>query len=190
MPPGTRTRATLTAKQRRLRREIEDIAAMLRMDHWNIEQFEPDERTTMLEVMKNSLIRGEIVLRYTLIDEYLTAIICYYFFRRSQSFRELWRTKKFRIFNHQIMDEMFLLPKMQVVHAIASLPGEVQDNITRINRLRNDVAHSFFPENRKAHMPAKKRLYRGIDIFTKAGVQKFLDDFYVVLDCLQLRAFG
>src|SRR5690348_11440935 len=163
------------------------------MDHWNIEDYEPNSRTPALQVIKNQLIRGEIITKYALIDEYLTVIICRYFFRKPkqrQTFRQLWRTKRFKVFNHHMMDEIYLLPKIRIVHAIAEVPTEVRGNVERINALRNDIAHSFFPENRKAHMPNKKRLYRGLDIFTKAGVDKFLEDFRVVSNYLGRRAFG
>lgn len=183
----------LTAKQRRLRREIEEIATAIEMDHWNIEQYDEDARTVMLELMRNQLVRGEIVMHYALIDEFLTVIVCHFFFRspgRNRSFRELWRTKRFRIFNHQIMDETYMLAKMRIAHAIADIPGEVQTSIQRINAVRNDIAHSFFPENRKAHMPKKKRLYQGEDIFTKNGIEKFEQDFVVARNYLMQRAFG
>jgi hypothetical protein len=47
-----------TAKQRRLKPEIEEIAAFVQMDHWNISNYEEDGRTTYLEMMKFQLVRG------------------------------------------------------------------------------------------------------------------------------------
>jgi hypothetical protein len=66
--------------QRRLRTEVEQIAATVKLDIWNIEQYHPTVRTVALDIMRPKLIRGEVIIRYTLIDEYLTNIICHYYF--------------------------------------------------------------------------------------------------------------
>ena len=60
---------TPTAKQRRLKTEIDDIAAAVTMDHWNIADYDEDARTAILGVMKVKLVRAEIIMKYTLIDE-------------------------------------------------------------------------------------------------------------------------
>jgi len=88
----------LTAKQRALQREMDEIASLTRIDYWNIETYQQADRTSFLLAIRNQMIRGEIIMRYTLLDEYLTDIICNYYFRkpkRGQSYRQLWRTKKF-----------------------------------------------------------------------------------------------
>src|SRR5690349_9003705 len=113
---------SLTKQQLRLRREIQEISSEILMDHWNIEQYEVDARTHLLRKMKNQLVRSEVIIKYTLIDEFLTCIICNFYFRRSgpkkdKTYRELWRTKKFRIFMHYLMDETFVLKKLAVVQA-------------------------------------------------------------------------
>jgi hypothetical protein len=173
----------LTPKQRQLQREIEEIAESIGMDHWNIEKYPADARTPKLGVMKMQLIRGEIITKYTLIDEFLTVIICNYYFKKSSkntSFRRLWQTDQFQIFNHYIMDDTYLLQKMRVVRAIGEIPAEVRNAIDRINAVRNGIAHSFFPENRRQYMSHKKVVYRGQDIFTKVGIEKFREDFDVI----------
>jgi len=48
---------TLTRKQRKLRTEIETIASTILLDYWNIDEYEPDARTAVLEVMKDKLVR-------------------------------------------------------------------------------------------------------------------------------------
>ncbi len=37
--------------------EIETIASTILLDHWNIDEYEPDARTAVLEVMKDKLVR-------------------------------------------------------------------------------------------------------------------------------------
>jgi hypothetical protein len=92
------------------------------------------------------LVIGDVVSQYTLIDELLGEIICRYFFKTKQDhFGRLWRTEKFRIFAHHILDEMYLLKKMALVHAIKPLPSEVTKRLQKINAVRNALAHSFFP---------------------------------------------
>ena len=57
----------------------------------------------------------------------------------------MWRTKKFRIFVHHILDEVYLLPKLKIAGQIGEVPKEVRESIERVNALRNALAHSFFP---------------------------------------------
>jgi hypothetical protein len=103
---------TLTRKQQRLRTEIEDISSIIWMDHWHIEKYPPKGRTDLLIVMKDKLVRGEVITKYAVIDELLTMIICNYYFHKSKrelTYRRLWKTRRFAIFNHYIMDEVYLL---------------------------------------------------------------------------------
>src|SRR5262249_44288952 len=134
---------------KRLRGEVEDIASAICMDVWNVEEYDPESREARLQVMKDHLVRGEVIGLYTLIDEFLTNIICDFYFRRRKkgtSYRRLWKTKRFRIFVHHIMDETSLLKKLTIVDAIEAVPNEVRNEITRINTVRNALAHSFFPK--------------------------------------------
>jgi hypothetical protein len=80
------------------------------------------------------------------------------------------------------MDETYLLQKMRVVRAIGEIPSEVRNAVERINAVRNGIAHSFFPENRRQYMPHKKVMYRNEDIFTKAGMEKFREDYNLISD--------
>jgi hypothetical protein len=189
---GTIMPKTLTPKQRTLIAEIEAIASIVHMDHWNILSYSRESRTTCLELIKNKLVRSEVIFKFALIDELLSVIVCHHYFRKPQkaaTFRQLWKTKEFRIFNHHILDEIYLLPKMRLVHAIRSLPPHVRNNIERINALRNALAHNFFPENLRQYKDHKKVIYRGVDIYTKQGLERFDEDFKLVSEFLVERAF-
>jgi hypothetical protein len=143
--------------------------------------------------MKRQLICSDIVSRYTFIDELLAIIISNYYFRtpkQDSTFRSLWRTKKFRLFVHYVLDETYLLNKMRLVRAIKEIPAEVRNAIERINALRNAVAHSYLPENRRQYMAHKKVMYQDADVFTKDGVAKFLADATRAQDYLFTEAFG
>jgi hypothetical protein len=181
----------LTPKQRRLQTEIEEISAFVHMDHWNILEYPEETRTTHLELMRRKLILGEIIMKYTYVDEMLSVVICHYYFKRPHkelSFRELWRTKKFRTFSQHVLDDTYVLNKMKLVRAIGEIPPAIRSAIERINALRNAVAHSFFPENRRQYAMRKAIIYQGSDIYTKQGIEKFADDFRNVNEYLLKRA--
>ena len=148
-----------------------------------------------LQLIKAQMIRSEVIVVYTFVDELLTTIICNYYFRvprrkRAAKHHQLWKTKHFRIFNHQIMDEIYLFKKLSIVRAMREIPKNVVSAVGRINDLRNVLAHAFFPENRRQYMSQKKVIYRGNDIFTVAGVLGFEEDRKLVLDYFWKRAFG
>jgi hypothetical protein len=109
---------------------------------------------------------------YTLIDEFLANRICRYFFGRKRSFPELWRTKRFQLFNHHVIEQLSLLEKHRLAKAIRSLPKPVSRDIEALNILRNGLAHSFFPENLKSAKP----IWKGKDIFTLEGITQLDTD--------------
>jgi hypothetical protein len=182
----------LTPKQRRLRAEIEKIASMVSMDHWNIEGYEPDARTPCLKLMRDQLVRSEVIMKYTLLDKFLTDIICNFYFRtpRNQTYPELWKTKRFRMFVHFIMDETFLLKKLALVHAIKAVPKDISNALARINDTRNGIAHSFFPQERRRYMLNKMVTHGGTNLFTPEGVENFQQDAALVVGYLTKRLFG
>ena len=163
------------------------------MDIWNIERHTGPDRRYYLQEMKRKFVRSEIIERYTLIDEFLTDIICDYYFSRPNkriSYRNLWRTKHFRIFVHFLMDETFLLKKLAMVEAIVAVPAAVSKAIKRINDVRNALAHSFFPENRRRYMADKKVTYNAADLFSLEGIEKFQADYEIARSYLAKKVFG
>ncbi len=142
--------------------------------------------------MKDKLIRSYIIYQYTFIDEYLTDIICNFYFQRPKepNYGKLWKTKRFRIFVHSLMDETFLLKKLTIVEAIKDVPVEVSNAIKRINDIRNAMAHSLFPENRRRYMTKKTVTYRGSHLFSLEGIEKFHDDCATAEIWLHKTAFG
>ena len=61
----TRNPPLLTRKQRELLAELEELAESFGLDYANIRNYNPDARTPMLEVMKNKLVRGQVIMWYT-----------------------------------------------------------------------------------------------------------------------------
>jgi hypothetical protein len=184
---------SLTRRQRRLRAEIEDIACMANMDHWNILDYEEERRTSQLGLMKDQLVRGQIIMTYTFVDELLSSIIVNKYFTgpdKQFTYKQLWRTKKFQAFCHHVLDGMYLLGKMRLVHDLRAIPKEHRDTIDRLNALRNALAHSFFPQQRYQYRQHKKVVYRDLDIFTVQGFTRFQEDRQSIVDYLLKRAFG
>jgi hypothetical protein len=123
-----------------------------------------------------------------MLDEVLADYLCRYYFKKPGNPRYIfWKRKKFRLFVHFMLDEMYLLKKMQMVHVIRPLPKQVRVTIEKVNAVRNAMAHSFFPENRKEHMKVGKVLYAGKDIRTPDGLRKFKEDCHEAYDYLAGR---
>jgi hypothetical protein len=102
----------------------------------------------------------------------------------NKAFMKLWKTKKFERFNYFILEKMSLMEKLAFVKDVYLVPKAIAAEIETINAIRNALAHAFFPENLRAyrtkHGSAFRKLagphYKGIDIFTLDGIDRFLDD--------------
>lgn len=155
-----------------------------------------NDRTLCLRLVFHEWVRAQVIMKYALIDEYLACIIANYFFGRPKEahYGKLWRTKRFQRFNHHVLDELYLTKKRDLVHAIKPLPSTITSKIMKINDVRNALAHSFFPQNRRRyHKQERKSAYGGVaydgtDIFTRLGYEKFYGDASEVLDLLHKRA--
>ena len=153
------------------------MSASFGMDHEAISidsNLGAQERTTRLEVAKNQLVRSQVIMSYTLVDEFLNMQICPYFFGRKRRFIYLWNTKKFQRFNHHILEELYLLQKLRFVKSFKKIPKSIEGDIQKLNALRNGLAHAFFPENLKKSKPE----YKGKNIFTLQGIQLFMEDMH------------
>jgi len=185
---------SLTRTERKLQSDVQEIAVLIGVDFWAIEEhYKPKYRKAKLELMKDKLVRSDVIYCYTMIDEFLTDVICDYYFQRpnkSQSYASLWRTKHFRVFVHYLMDETYLLKKLSMVEAIKSVPTEVSKCIKRINDIRNALAHSLLPQNRRRFMADKKVMYQGVELFSRAGVIKFREDYDMVFEFFWKKVFG
>lgn len=162
----------LTQRERHLAREIEEIAAILKLDYANISSYERDARTPLLEMMRRKLIISEVITSYTLTDEHLNVRLCHYFFGRKKNFIKLWKTKRFRLFNYHVLEELPLMAKLRFVKSTSKVPKAVAADIERLNALRNGLAHAFFPENLKKSKPE----WKGKKIFALDGLRAFLED--------------
>jgi hypothetical protein len=162
----------LTKKQFLLQNEIRDIVTLLQLDYQNIQRVSPPTRTVHLEVIKNHIIRGQIIMYYTLTDELLSERIYKYYFGATSDSIRLWKTKHFQLFNYYVLEELSLMQKLRFVRAIRSVPRAIVEDIERLNALRNGIAHAFFPENLKKFKPR----WKGHNIFELKGLKVLVED--------------
>ncbi len=139
------------------------------------------------------VLAAEVVTQYALIDEILAEIIVRYFFDIEPDvlhFEKAWKTEKFKIFVHHILDEMVLPKKLSIVRAIGPVPNEVSKIIDRINAVRHGLAHSSFPENRKENRATGEVLYAAADIRSLDRLRQFKDDADTAYRYLHDRLYG
>jgi hypothetical protein len=85
----------LTCSQKKLLAELRQIGELTRLDYENIIDYDPDERGPRLRLMKNQLIRSQIIIDYTFADEMLGAAICHYFFGKKRDSFDCGRRRNF-----------------------------------------------------------------------------------------------
>ena len=98
-------KSRLTKLQKRLLAEVTAIAELSHVDYENILDYDKEERTARLQLMKNQIVRSQVITDYTFIDEILGVAICHYFFGKKRGFIKLWKTKKFKNFNYYILEK-------------------------------------------------------------------------------------
>jgi hypothetical protein len=182
---------SLTKAQKKKVEAIKQIAKMGGADFWNIEN-EPDNdvRNVLLDLSNDRLVRAAIVSHYVLFDELLGDIICQHFFDASKSSMELWKTKRFRNVNYYVLEELSLLKKLSLVKEIRTISKSVEETVRLTNVLRNAVAHSFFPTNKRDFKRTKKVSYKGKDVFTVEGMTLLDADTNSAFEYLADLAFG
>jgi len=175
----------LTPKQRALITEVKGLMSRLYLDPDELATLKDSgERTTRLELAKRQIVSGAIILDYVLMDEFLTCVMCWHFFGKTRGFPELWKTKRFQVFNFQLMEKTYLVQKLDFVKAIHNIPKPVVSDLMALNDLRNAVAHSFFPENRR-----RKPEWKNQNVFEKAGFVRFKEDMIALKNFFLKRCF-
>lgn len=167
-----------TKKQKALVVEIKHITSLLGLDPDEIiAEAEPEGRTPYLEVAKDQMIRSAVILKYVLMDEFLSGVICWHYFGKRRTFQQLWKTKRFRSFNYFVLEKLYLLQKLDLVRSIHTVPKWVVSDLAALNELRNGIAHSLFPQNRR-----RKPEWKGQTVFSESGIERFLEDMQKLSD--------
>lgn len=173
----------LNPTQRRLLTEVRKLAVMGGVNYESVFDYEPRWRTVHLKAAKDHLIRSQIIVWYTLTDEFLNAALCRYFFGNGP-FQQLWKTRRFQYFNWHLFEELSLLAKLRYVRATwQRMPSKFVRTIQNLNTVRNGIAHAFFLENLKKSRP----IYQGKSIFTLDGMELLSEDIHQVFDAFTHR---
>ena len=76
-----------------------------------------------------------------------------------------------------------MLEKLAFVKDVYIIPKGIAADVEAINAVHNALAHAFFPENLRAYRTKSTSYrkwtgphYKGIDIFTLRGIERFLED--------------
>jgi hypothetical protein len=181
---------SLTKAQRRVVDEIESVLRISGYDWREIEaHYEPDQRLGQLERIKLDFMRAKVVGDYVFVDELLTVIIVSYFFP-AKDFPTRYSDRKMRTFMHFVMEELFMLRKLALVQEIRNFDSKMVEMIQKLNALRNAMAHSFVPENKRDYRKSKTIVWNKQDINTIKGLQAFDNDMFILNDYLHQMAFG
>lgn len=172
------SKPTLTRKQKQLIQELDQLTDLFDLDYWNIQSYPAGSWTTYLELIKNKIVRSQVIIWYTLIDEFLNLRLSRFFYGAKRTTMQLWRTKRYKLFNYHVLEELSLLQKLRFARAIKPIPRKLAARIERLNSLRNGLAHAFFPENLRKSPP----LWNGLSVFTLPGAKALAQDIQDVID--------
>jgi hypothetical protein len=160
----------LTRKQRELAEQVKYLLRVLKLSA-DVSEVDRELWTTHLEMARRYLVTSGVLSQYLLMDELLNDVICREFFPRERPYTQLWRTAKFKAFNYHVLERLYLVQKTEFVRARIRMSKKVYKDLLALNDLRNALAHSFFPENRRV-----KPGWNGADIFSRSGFDQFSDD--------------
>ena len=180
----------LTKAQRRVVDEIEEILRLGSYD-WRVVEalYEAGARLQQLKRIKLDFIRMKVIGDFVFVDELLTVVIVAYFFP-VKDFPKRWKNKKMLAFMHFVIEELFVLRKLALVKEIKPFDKHKAKLIQSLNALRNAMAHSFLPENKRDYRKTKTVTWNGKDINTTEGIEQFDSDMLLLQDYLFQMAFG
>ena len=171
-------KSKVTRKQKQLIDELDQLTELFDLDYWNIESYPEGAWTTFLELMKSKIVRSQIIIWYTLIDEFLNLRLSDFFYGTKRTTLKLWRTKKYKLLNYHVLEELSLLQKLRFARGIKPIPKKFVGRIERLNAVRNGIAHALFPENLKKSSP----VWNGLDVFSLDGAKALAQDIQEVID--------
>jgi hypothetical protein len=117
----------LSKTEEKLRLEAEALAELAQLDFWNVENHPKQFRKTALQIAIDQTAVAIVVRQYTLFDEILADCICSYYFKQKGRRRFiLWKNQKFRVFAQYLLDETYLIKKLEAVNALKPVPKEVR----------------------------------------------------------------
>ena len=159
-----------TRLQRKIQKDLRAIVDELGFNFEEISSIKKEYRTLFLQGIRVTIVRGVIVEKYVMLDERLSSIVAAFFFKK-KNFIQLWRTKRFTLFDYYILEKLSLREKLLLVRAIRRVPKRVFEATERINAVRNVVAHNFFPETSGISATKRRAEPRASLVFTRTKVR-------------------
>ena len=95
---------------------IRDACSVARIDPSDIEEYDPQWRTKILQLILRKIITGYVVDTYTFIDEQMSDAICRVYFKKPGKaiyFGRLWKTKRFKSFVQNGLDNLYPLRRLR-----------------------------------------------------------------------------
>lgn len=169
-----KTKPRLTSHQSRLLRDYKKILYITGLNPDLILERgaqEPDAIVPVLKLMIDQVVRSEIILEYAFIDSELNFLLTKHFFGSGKRLVKARSTRRFKTFQ-QILQNLYLLRKLEIVRRFKTIPKHIVSKIAAINDLRNGIAHAFFLSDLKK----PKRTYKGINVFTPKGLETYSED--------------
>jgi hypothetical protein len=161
----------LTKKQTKYVRLLREVFELLGLDFENIRDYpSAEERSVHLKRVLVHLVRGEVITQFTLIDDLLTHQLAFKILANRVT--NPWQSKRFRTVKAALAESRLPLSrKLDVFRSLAKVPDDVVTIISRLNKLRNHMAHQFFLDD----LP-KKLNYAGKNILSVEGLRLFKSD--------------
>lgn len=154
-------------------KELNNIFSLLNLDYQN---FNKNNRFSFL-FAKEQIIRGKVMVEYTEINTFLDMCLYFYFFPKKtkisnkEHYERIKRSKRVNNFDNYLLRELKLIRKIELLSKIIKIPKSIAEDIKKINKLRNILAHAP-----RVVFDTKKPIYKGKNIFTLEGLKLFLND--------------
>ena len=118
--------------------------------------------------MTDQVVRGEVILEYTTIDNELDHVLYHHFFGKTpKAIGRIRQSKTLEL----MLQNLYILQKLAIVRSFREVPKAIASTIAAVNDLRNGLAHNLYLE----HLSPSKRTYKG-HIFTAEGLDAFRKD--------------
>ncbi len=171
-------RKLLSKHQARALRDYERILEAVALNPDRVLEFaesDPEAIIPTLRSMTDQVVRSDVILEYTMIDMELEFLVLHHFFGSGKRFGAAKRTQRYRTLC-RMLQNTYLRQKLSIVRSFKEIPGPIVQSIEAINDLRNGLAHTFFVSG----LSARKRTYKGHNIFTRKGFNVFHKDIWEI----------
>jgi len=165
----------LTPKQSRIRAAALELSREAGLNVQDYGDLSGQQLTTFLEVALRELVRAHVTTAFAWSDEALGTIVAQYFFGKRSPIA-LWKTARYRRFNHYILENLGFRAKLNLVRDLGKLRTTTFRQLDHLNTVRNGLAHTFFPENLRSARP----MWRNASLFTVEGMRAFTADMAIV----------